>query len=129
MSTYTVKLKVNLKVGVSTILQKGQRYSGPLEELPNFIQRIIKEDNPKIAEILKTGGIIEVPEVVVPAEGVVADIPAEVPPTDEFVDFIVDVVPDVAPVVNEKSNEKSKDEPTKSESSKKPGISRRAKKA
>lgn len=48
---YSVKLKVNLKVSSLEIIPRGQVYTGPVDELPTFIQNIIADDDRTVAEI------------------------------------------------------------------------------
>ena len=53
---YEVTLNVNLKTGSMGVIQKGTKYSGPLEELPQFVQRLVKDDNPRICKVVMSNG-------------------------------------------------------------------------
>jgi hypothetical protein len=99
MDSHTVKLKVNLKVSSTCTLRKGQTFSGPFEELPEAVQRLITDDSRHI-EVSKCSDIVEVPEevktqeVAVPAGGV--EVPAVVTPAETTAEVADVAAPEVA---------------------------------
>ena len=89
---YTIKLKVNLKVGSGEVLSKGRVFRGPLKELPRFVQEWV-EEKPPYVEITKSVPVVEVPELP-PIKEIETKVPEEV------------VIPEA--VKKEKAPEKSK---------------------
>lgn len=73
MSSYSVKLKVNLKLGSGQVLTKGHEFRGPLKDLPKSVAEMVEEKSrhlevrelaPVQEVISKTDSEDEVPESV-----------------------------------------------------------------
>jgi len=68
MSSYSVKLKVNLKIGSGQVLTKGHEFRGPLKDLPKDIAGMVEEKSRHL-EVRELAPVKkEVPKEEVPKE-------------------------------------------------------------
>lgn len=65
MDRYSIKLKVNLKIGSGDTLSRGHVFSGLLKDFPEEIQEMVKDDSRHL-EIAKETPQPEVTEVETP---------------------------------------------------------------
>jgi hypothetical protein len=86
MDIYAVKLKVNLKIKDGTIITKGRAYRAPLQELPDFVQRMIAGKSRRL-EVQIVPAPVEVPPTKV----------ADVPTKKDVVEVVPEAVPEVVP--------------------------------
>ncbi len=54
MDSYTVKLNVNLKIGSGETITKGRVFRGPLVELPDYVQELVKEKSRHVVIMIDT---------------------------------------------------------------------------